>query len=339
MKIALIAPPWIAVPPPGYGGIEWVVALLADGLVDRGHDVTLFAAGGSVSKARIVSPAGPAPGPLAIGDTLLETVHAFGALEHPERFDLIHDHTSLVALAMAARGDTPVVHTIHGLITEPYANWYRSLTDRVHYVSISDSQRAPAPDLSYAGRVYNGIHLADYPFRAEKEDFLLFVGRADPAKGAREAVVAAKKAGLPLTLAVAIKKREERRYWKEQVVPELTGDETVLAEIPIEQKADLMGRARAVLFPITWPEPFGLVMAEANACGTPVIAFPNGAAPEVIADGVSGFIVPDAERMAEAVTRATEIDPNACRVRVEEHFSAARMVAGYEEVFDRVLAG
>ena len=338
MKIAQIAPPWIAVPPPGYGGIEWVVALLADGLTERGHDVTLFAPGDSQTKATLDYVFDTAPGPSAIGDTYLEVLHAHHAYARAHEFDVIHDHTSLVGLAIGARQDIPVVHTLHGPLDERARHWYGMLHDTIHIVAISDSQYAPAPDIRIAGRVYNGIPLERYPFTPQKEDFLFFVGRAAPEKGAHTAVEVARKAGVPLTMAVAIKEKHERAYWDEKVAPLLTDEDTILGEITVEEKADLMARARAVLFPITWPEPFGLVMAEANACGTPVLAFPNGAAPEVIGHGETGYLVDDAHAMAAAVDRLDAIDPHACRARVERLFSGDAMCAGYEEVYERILS-
>jgi glycosyltransferase involved in cell wall biosynthesis len=336
MKIAQIAPPWIAVPPHGYGGIEWVVSLLADGLAANGHDVTLFATGDSQTKANLEYVFDPAPGPSTIGDTYLEVLHARHAYERAREFDVIHDHTSLVGLALGAMQDVPVVHTLHGPLDERAIRWYSMLHETIHLVSISESQRRPAPQLRYAGLVYNGIPLERYPFRTDKEDFLLFVGRASPEKGAHTAVDVARRAGKRLVMAVAIKEPHERAYWDTTVQPMLTGEEEILGEITVEEKADLMARARALLFPIDWPEPFGLVMAEANACGTPVLGFPNGAAPEVIGDGETGFLVPDADAMVAAVQRLGEIDPAACRARVERRFGAEVMVRGYEEVYSGV---
>jgi glycosyltransferase involved in cell wall biosynthesis len=336
LKIAQIAPPWIAVPPPGYGGIEWVVALLADELAARGHDVTLFASGGSVTNAKLDSVFDPAPGPTKIGDTYLEVLHAFHAYERAREFDVIHDHSGMVGLAIAAHARIDVVHTVHGPLVEDALRWYRMVSGRVNFVAISDSQQRPGPDLSWAGRVYNGIPVERYPFRSDKEDFLLFVGRVNHEKGPEIAVDVARRAGARLVMAVAIKEPHEKAYWDEKVVPLLTGDEEILGEITVDEKADLMSRARAVLFPIQWEEPFGLVMAEGNACGTPVLAFPRGAAPEVIADGETGFLAADTEAMAAAVARVGEIDPAACRARVEKMFSAQAMTSGYEEVYAKV---
>ena len=339
MKIAQIAPPWIAVPPPGYGGIEWVVALLADELAARGHDVTLFASGGSVTKAKLDSVFDPAPGPTKIGDTYLEVLHAFHAYQQAGEFDVVHDHSGMVGLAIAASAGIKVVHTVHGPLIDDAMKWYRMVSGGVNFVAISDSQKKPGPDLSWAGRVYNGIPVERYPFREDKEDFLLFVGRVNREKGPEVAVEVAKRAGSRLVMAVAIKEKFEQEYWDVNVAPNLSGEEEILGEITVEEKADLMSRARAVLFPIQWEEPFGLVMAEANACGTPVLAFPRGAAPEVIADGETGFMCTDVNEMVTAIARVGEIDPHACRARVEKMFSATAMTAGYEDVYRKVLGG
>ena len=337
MKIAQIAPPWIAVPPPGYGGIEWVVALLADELAARGHDVTLFASGGSVTKAKLDSVFDPAPGPTTIGDTYLEVLHAFHAYERAEEFDVIHDHSGMVGLAIAARAGFRVVHTVHGPLVPQALRWYRTVSGRVDFVGISDSQMKPGLDLSWAGRVYNGIPVERYPFRTDKEDFLLFVGRVNQEKGPDVAVEVARRTGVRLVMAAAIKEPHERHYWDEKVKPLLTGTEEILGEITVDEKADLMAGARAVLFPIQWEEPFGLVMAEANACGTPVLAFPRGAAPEVVGDGETGFLCTNIDEMVAAVDRIGDIDPHACRARVEKMFSAQAMTSGYEELYARVL--
>jgi glycosyltransferase involved in cell wall biosynthesis len=339
VKIAEIAPAWIEVPPPGYGGIEWVVACLADGFADTGHDVTLFASGGSRTRAELVSFFDPAPGPTQIGVTYLEAVHALGAYEQAGRFDLIHDHSGFVGLTLATRVSTPVAHTVHGPLNDDSLRFYRMLGERVHMIGISDSQMRPGPDLNWAGRVYNGIPIEHYTYNEDKEDFLLFVGRVNFEKGPEIAVEVAKRLGMKLVMVAAIKEKFEREYWQAKVEPRLTGQETILGEVSNDQKADWMSRARAVLFPIQWPEPFGLVMTESMACGTPVVAFANGAAPEVIADGETGFLVNSVEEMCAAVERIDEISPSACRRLVEDKFSAEAMVRGYAQIFERLIAG
>ena len=339
MKVAQIAPPWFAVPPMRYGGIEWVVALLADGLADRGHDTTLYASGGSITRAKLVSVFEDPPGGPHIGEVFYDVMHASVAYGEADRFDLIHDHSGIIGPSIGAQVATPVVHTLHGPFTDEAKQIYSHLSGRVWFVAISEAQRAFCPDLSYAGTVHNGIDLSRYPFRAEKEDFLLFLGRINREKGPELAVEVAHRTGRKLVMAVKMAEQFEQEYWKENVEPILDGSEEIIGEITVDEKADLLARAGAVLFPIQWPEPFGLVMTEAMASGTPVIAFAKGAAPEVIVHGTTGFLVETLDEMCEAVERAGEINPETARAHVEAHFSADAMVEGYLKAYDRVLAG
>ncbi len=341
MRIAEIAPPWLAVPPSGYGGIEWVVSLLADGLTERGHDVTLFATGDSITKAHLDYIFEAAPGPKFIHDTWHDVMHTAWTLRDHSGFDVFHVHSPWSALLAPALLGVPTVHTVHGAFTHEMRRLYALLRDRVWFVAISESQRSHMPDLRYAGVVYNGIDVEAYPFRAEKDDFVVFLGRAGPEKGAHRAVLAAREAGARIVLAVKIAEREEEEHWNRVVLPALPEDGTILGEIGFQEKVDLLSRARAVLFPIDWDEPFGLVMVEAMACGTPVIATPRGAVPEVVIDGKTGLIVSVENyprEAAAALSRVNEIDPAACRARVQERFSGDAMVSGYEGVFERVLS-
>jgi glycosyltransferase involved in cell wall biosynthesis len=338
MRIALIAPPWYAVPPSGYGGIEWVVALLADGLTDRGHDVTLFAPPGSRTKARLVSPLGERLPPDSIGNPWYEASHAMSAYEGSERFDILHDHTGPVGVSIGALIESPIVHTLHGPFTPQALMLYSRIARHLWFVAISESQRSMGPpDLRWAGVVYNGIPIDNYPYREDKEDFLFFLGRADEEKAPHLAIEAARRAGRQLVMCVTTKNEREQRYWAEQVEPLLGDDVEVHGECDQEQKADLLGRAAALLFPIQWAEPFGLVMIEAMACGTPVVAWRNGSVPEVIDDGVMGFVVDSMDGMVQAIGRVGELDPRAARAHVEERFSAAAMVTGYERAYERIL--
>jgi glycosyltransferase involved in cell wall biosynthesis len=340
MRIAQIAPPWLAVPPRGYGGIEWVVSLLADGLTERGHDVTLFATGDSFTKANLEYIFETAPGPKFIHDTWHDVMHTAWAMQDPSRFDVFHVHSPWSALLAPALLGLPTVHTLHGAFTDEMRRLYALLRDRVWFVAISQAQRSHMPDLRYAGVIYNGIDVEAYPFREKKDDFVLFLGRAGQAKGVHRAVRAAREAGVRIVLALKIAEQQEQEHWNEVVLPELPADAAILGEIGFDEKADLLSRARAVLFPIDWDEPFGLVMTEAMACGTPVIATPRGSVPEVIESGKTGFIVSVEnypQEAAAALREVDEIDPAACRARVQERFSGDTMVARYESVFERVL--
>jgi glycosyltransferase involved in cell wall biosynthesis len=342
VRIALICPPWLAVPPKGYGGIEWVVSMEADGLAEAGHDVTLFATGDSITKARLEYVFDVAPGSKAINDVTLDTTHTlFSLRDVRDRFEVLHVHSPFSALAAAIETGVPAVHTLHGSFTPEMIRLYDLVGDRAWFVAISEAQKRFHESLRYGGVVYNGIDMAFYTFNTQKEDFILFLGRAAPEKGWRRAIEAAKLAGEHLVSAVKIAHPTEQEEWEKNIKPILPKDWTLLGEISQEEKVDLLRRAKAVLFPIDWPEPFGLVMTEAMACGTPVIATPRGSVPEVIVDGVTGWIVSVEnypQEAAEKLKHLDEIDPQAGRERVQRLFSKEAMVAGYEGVFERVVA-
>jgi hypothetical protein len=331
------------VPPKGYGGIEWVVALLADGLAEAGHDVTLFATGDSQTKARLEYVFEQAPGSGAINDIVLDTTHTlFSLTDAAERFDVLHVHSPFSALAAAVETGVPTVHTLHGSFVPEMTRLYSFVAQRAWFVAISEAQKRFNEDLRYGGVVYNGIDMSAYPLQEDKEDFVLFLGRAAPEKGWRRAVEAAIAAGERLVSAVKIAHPTEQEEWTNNVQPILPPEYEVLGEITLAEKVSLLRRAKAVLFPIDWPEPFGLVMTEAMACGTPVIATPRGSVPEVVEDGVTGWIV-DVEdfpaQAAERLARLSEIDPHACRDRVQRLFSKEAMVAGYEAAFELAASG
>ena len=335
MRIAEIAPPWTEVPPPSYGGVELIVSQLADGLASRGHDVTLFASGGSRTLGDLVSPL-PEPPPLEdLGDVWDDAYHSLRSHLAADGAEVVHDHSTAVGSALAALAgqDAAVVHTVHGELHDRARRHYRLIHESVHLVAISEAQRRQAPELRWAGVVHNAVDAQAHPEGTSKEDFVLFVGRTSPDKGPEIAVDVARRAGLPLVMVVKRAAPDERDHWDRHVAPLLNGDVEVLEDVSQEKKTDLFGRARATLFPIRWEEPFGLVMIESMACGTPVLAFPRGAAPEVICDGVSGFLCRDADEMVRSLGRLDELAPERCRAWVKERFSTDSMVAGYERLF------
>ena len=342
----MLAPPWIPVPADGYGGIEAVVEVLCDELVRRGHSVTLFAAPGSASDA-VVRPLLRRPHPEAIGQAMFEADHVAQAFDEIDRaaaagrpFDVVHDHSGFTALAMANRVRAPMVHTLHGPFTEDASRFYAEHGPKAKIVAISQSQLDDAPDGMGGGVVvHNPIDCSEWPYREEKQDFLLWIGRMSPDKGPHRAITAAREAGVPLVLAGPVQPGQED-FFAEEIEPHVGSDGIeYVGEADAKRKRELYGQARALLLPIRWREPFGLVMVESLACGTPVIAFREGAAPEVVEDGETGFIVDDEHAMASAVGRLGEIDPAACRAACERRFGVAAVVRGYEAVYRSAIDG
>ena len=344
LKIAVVAPPWIPVPPAGYGGIEAVVDLLCEQLVRRGHKVTLFAANGSHSIATVRSFV-EAPHPNEIGASMYESDHVAGAWAVVDAaagagdpFDVIHDHSGFTALAMADRVSAPVVHTVHGPFDATTNPFYRRHGHKVTLVALSRSQAVTAPSGVRVGAVVaNPVSVERWPFVAVKQDYLLWMGRMDPTKGAHRAILAARLAGRPLVLAGPIQPGQER-YFQEQVVPHLDGTNArYVGVVTGTVKEDLYANAGALLMPIRWAEPFGMVMVEALACGTPVIAFPEGAAAEIVIDGENGLLVDDEQEMARAVDQLEGIEPRICRASAASRYDAAVIAAGYERVYRSVI--
>jgi glycosyltransferase involved in cell wall biosynthesis len=339
MRVAILSPAWFPVPPKGYGGIEAVVALLADGLVDAGHEVTLFASGDSGTKAELVAYFEEAPSS-RIGTTVADLLHALTCFERAGDYDVVNDHSGPLAAAIGCLVRTPVVHTAHGPLTGEWGTLYRKLADvspKLGLISLSRSQRRPAPTLPWIANCPNALDLDAYPPAETKGEFLLFLGRMSPEKGAHRAVELAREVGRPLKLAGKCREPDERRYFDEQVERYLDGDAEYLGEVSQAEKVELLQQARALLFPIDWEEPFGLVMIEAMACGTPVVATRRGAVAEVITDGVGGRIVDDYREMPRALEEALELDPGAARRDVEERFSPSRMVENYLGAFELVI--
>jgi glycosyltransferase involved in cell wall biosynthesis len=342
-NIAMLAPPWIPIPPPGYGGIELVVGALCEGLVRLGHNVTLYAAPGSRSSATVREVL-PRCHPYEIGHSLYEIDHVARVLadiddmaDQGNPFDILHDHCGFTAVALADRIRVPVVHTMHGPFTVDTSAFYRQYADQAWLVAISEAQRATAPPgLRLAGVVPNPIEVPEWPFRPTKEDYVLWVGRFEHFKGPHRAIAAAREANVRLILAGPIQRGQEA-YFQREIAPHLDGNQVrYLGEVGGGRKQQLFANARALLMPISWIEPFGMVMVEAMACGTPVIAFPQGAATEIVQPGLNGFLVDDEETMAAAIANVGQIDPAACRESVDVRFNPEVVAAGYEAIYRRV---
>ena len=331
-KIAVLSPVAWRTPPRQYGAWETVASNIAEGLVSRGWDVTLFATADSVTRAHLhaVVDRGYEEDP-TVDAKVSEYLHISEAFEHAAEFDLIHSHYDFMALAYTRLVKTPVLTTIHGFSSPRIMPVYEKYRDG-YFVSISDSDRAPG--LNYLATVYNGIDLSLYPLQERAGDSLIFLGRIHPDKGAHLAIEVARLSGLPLLIAGII---QDRTYFREQVEPHLNESIRYIGPVDVAGKNELFGRALALLHLNTIPERFGLVLAEANAAGVPVIAMDLGSCREVIEDGRTGILVNDVQQAVQALARVGAIDRRACRRRVQERFSIETMVEGYERVYERIF--
>ncbi len=316
------------------------MADLADGLVDRGEDVTLIGAGKNGTKARLRT-VWDSTIPERLGEAYPEVMHAMltrRAIEDlaaAREIDVVHDHTFSGPLnaAVYAQMGLPTVVTVHGPLNTDLRRYYRSLGNDVSLVAISERQRNLSPELNWISTVHNCLRPAAWPFAGRKDDYALFLGRFHPDKGVHLAVQAAHEANIPLILAGKCNEPLEKRYFAEQVEPLLGPNDKVLGIADATLKRKLLVNARCMLFPVQWEEPFGMVMIEAMVCGTPVVALRGGAVPEVVVDGVTGFIRERPEELPAAIQAIGDIDPVACRNHVERNFSAPRMAAGYAAAY------
>ncbi len=343
MKIALVAPLYESVPPRLYGGTERVVSYLTEELVRQGHEVTLFASGDSVTSAELV-PACPAAlrldascrDQMAHHIALLETV-----FQQVHRFDLVHFHIDYLHYPLSRRHSFVHLTTLHGRLDIPDLRpLYREFAD-MPLVSISDAQRRPLPWVNWQATVYHGLPEGEFTFRPRPGKDLVFLGRISPEKGVDRAIEIAQRTGMHLRIAAKVD-RADRDYFAEVIQPLLrkAGPRVeFVGEVGGADKNRFLGDACALLFPIDWPEPFGLVMIEAMACGTPVIAFRRGSVPEVMEDGVTGFVVEDMDGAVRAVERVPGLDRAGCRRVFEERFSAGRMARNYLAVYRRLVYG
>lgn len=336
MKIGLVAPPWVPVPPRGYGGTESVVDTLARGLQDAGHEVMLFTTGDATCPVPRRSVFGVPPEPMGSANFELRQVQA--AYEEFAGVDVLHDHTVVGPVwAAANRVRTPVVVTVHNAFTPTNRALYDSLARWASVNCISHDQRASAPEIPVAAVIHHGLDLGHYAEGRGSGGYALALGRLAPEKGIREAIEIARRAGLPLRIAAKMRESGELRYFRECVEPLLGPDIVFLGEIGPEERNRELAGAVALINPIRWREPFGLAMIESMACGTPVIAFPHGAAPEIVRHGVTGFLCADVSEAAEALRGISTLDRSGCRAHVEERFSGSRMVADYLELYRQVL--
>jgi glycosyltransferase involved in cell wall biosynthesis len=338
MRIAMIAPIGERVPPTTYGGSERIVAWLTDALVERGHEVVLYAVADSQTSAELNGwPDQPLRGWLpAEAHTAMEMAHLLRAEADLAGFDVVHCHLGLETAALTRSWRVPSLHTMHGGIFPHMVPAFQQLID-LTWISISDSQRAPVPDANWATTIHHGIPVGRYPVGATRGDYVVHLGRIAPEKGTHLAIAAARAAGVPLVIAAKVDPVNQA-YYEEQVAPLLGDGVHFIGEVGEAAKLDLLSRAKALLFPIQWDEPFGLVMIEAMACGAPVIAFPHGSVPEVVVDGRSGLIVQDETEMAQAIRQVGALRPQDCRHRVETRFSVQRMARAYERVYADVAS-
>ena len=334
----MVAPPYFDVPPPAYGGVEAVVADLVDDLAARGHDITLIGAGNHLTAANRFISVWPEPPSDRLGEPFPEVVHAARVAEVLDDLDadVVHDHT--LAGPLLGRGtQVPTIITVHGPVVGEEGDYYRALGGSVRMVAISEAQRSNAPGLPWAATVHNAVRASTFPFRAEKEPFLLFLGRMNPNKGPHLAIDAARAAGLPIVLAGKCSEPLEQAYFEREIRPRLGSDTELFGVADATAKRDLLSRACAMVFPICWEEPFGLVMIEAMACGTPVVALRRGSVPEIIVNGVTGIIKDKPAQLPEAIELARQLDPRACQAHVAARFTTELMAARYEDAYRRVL--
>jgi len=340
MRIAQVAPLAESVPPKLYGGTERVVAWLIDELVDLGHDVTLFASGDSATRAKLVS---VCPRALRLGRPRADPIAAQACLldavaKQAGDFDLVHVHVDWLHLPLLSRLGVPFVTTPHGRMDLPGFSDVVRRFPNAPFVSISNNQRVPLIEANWLGTVYHGLPENSLRPSTEPGSYLAFLGRLTAEKGPEIAIRIARESGMPLHISAKVP-RGERGYFKNALEPQIDGDQIRLTgEVDDKTKEAFLAGAAALLFPIDWPERFGLVMIEAMACGTPVIAFRSGSVPEVIDHGVTGFIVDDEEQAVQAVGRLGELDRRKVRARFEERFTAKRMAKEYLQHYEVLLS-
>jgi glycosyltransferase involved in cell wall biosynthesis len=339
MRIAQVAPLYERVPPVCYGGTERVVSYLTEALVEQGHEVTLFASGDSLTQAKLIAPCAQSLrlNPDCIDDLAYNLLQLEQVFQRADQFDIVHFHIDYFHYPFSRRQKMPHLTTLHGrLDMADLVPLYREFDD-MPVVSISNSQRAPLPWIRWCGTVYHGLPLDLYKPKKERGQYLLFLGRISPEKRPDRAIEIAKRAGMPLKIAAKVDKKD-RKYMKNEIRPLLDHPLVeFLGEVDDSGKEELLRNAYALLFPIDWAEPFGLVMIEAMACGTPIIAFRGGSVREIITDGVTGYVVETVEQATQALKGLDAFDRTRCRSMFEERFSARRMAQDYLKIYERLI--
>lgn len=339
MRIAQVAPLYESVPPKLYGGTERIASYLTEELVNQGHDVTLFASGDSVTSARLVA---CCPQALRLDKHCIDSLaHHFVMMERvfheADYFDIIHFHCDYLHFSLSRRHNTPGVTTLHGRLDLPdLVPLYRQFSE-MPVVSISNDQRSPLPWLNWQATVYHGLPRDLYSFHPESGKYLVFLGRICPEKGVDRAIEIAKRAGIELRIAAKVD-RVDTEYFKNVIQP-LLADPLIqfIGEINEHDKNNVLGGALALLSPVRWPEPFGLVLIEAMACGTPIVAFEEGSIPELIENGRSGFVVKGLDEAVAAVKNIDQIKRQQCRQTFDERFTASRMAHDYMKIYERLI--
>jgi glycosyltransferase involved in cell wall biosynthesis len=340
MRIGLIAPPWVPVPPPAYGGTESVVDRLAVGLVEAGHDVLLAAAANSSCPVpRVTGTSVAEPAAAVCGDTLTELRHVVTSYAAMTDVDVVHDHTLAGPLLYRRTpSSVPVVTTNHGPFDATLTPIYRALRD-VPVLAISHSQAATATGVPVAAVIHHGIDVGAVPVGVGDGGYASYLGRMAPEKGPREAALIARAAGIPLRMAAKMREPAERDYFEAAVKPLLCSDVVYVGELGYQEKLDLVGASFALLNPIQWAEPFGLVMIEALAVGTPVVTTRVGSAPEIVEDGTTGYLRTGRAALATALADAARLDRANCRASAVERFDTGRMVNDHVRVYEKLAAG
>jgi glycosyltransferase involved in cell wall biosynthesis len=340
LRIGVVAPPFYEVPPSGYGGTELVCAALVEALIDRGHEVTLVAAGRHRTRGDFLATFSE-PQPEGTGtEVLIEVEHVARAATMLSKLnlDIVHDHTLLGPLTATARA-CPTVSTVHRPLSGPeaYSTSWEALAHWVYLVAVSDAQRQSAPHLPWLGTVHHGIPVHEYHFSQDKDPYVLYLGRLNINKGVHLAIDAARQADREIVIAGSWTTPSEQVYFDSLVRPKLGSGVTWLGEVGGADKKDLLAAAHCLIFPSTWREPFGLVLVEALASGTPVVALRRGAAAEIVENGRTGFVCADVSGLSAALNAAGSLDPKVCRATALERFSASTMARDYDLLYQRTL--